>query len=95
MNLQDVKESLSISMFNFNSVPTTDGTPPVWYRHWDNANRIAVSMSIELYSELKQPEGRLTISTLSIQTEQRVAKESGKPYTAHRIVKHKPAEATL
>ena len=99
MNISEVKEKVGISQFQLNVSTDASGEPTVdketgviggWLRHWDNDNRVAVSIAKELMLEIKEDP---TIGTLGIQKEIRSA-ELG-DYVAYRIVKYKAAEFTL
>lgn len=90
MTLAQIKEKVGIVALELNTATDADNKPTDWMRHWDNDNRVAVSIHKELVEELR---GDANISSLGLQTETREG-EQGK-YTAHRIVKYTPAEITL
>jgi len=90
MTLADIKTRLGLSTLELNTATDKDDNPTDWMRAWDNDNRVAVSIHKDLVSELKADSN---IGTLGLQTETRDGSK-GK-YTAHRIVKFKPAEITL
>lgn len=90
MYLKDIKNKLGIPTFQFNTASDVDGNPTEWFRHWDNENRVAVSIHKELAQELKS---NPSISSLGLQHEIRVAEQG--EYQAYRIVKFEPAEFTL
>ena len=83
---------------NLNTAKDADGNPikdangkvDQWLRHWDNDNRVAVSIHVELFQEIK---ANRNLSSLGIQKETRTADLGD--YTAIRIVKYAPAEHTL
>ena len=89
MNIQEVKEALGYETLNLNFADDKDGNKTEWLRHWDNDNRIAVSVHQDTVKEIKDKDP----STLSIQTETREGEQGN--YEAKRIVLHKPAEMTL
>lgn len=90
MNLSEIKSKLQIETLSLNTAMDKDNNPTEWMRHWDNENRVAVSMHKELVSELKaDPE----INSLGLQSETRQGSQG--PYTAFRVVKFTPAEVTL
>ncbi len=90
MLLQDIKTKLGIPTFNLNTALDKEMKPTDWLRHWDNDNRVAVSIHKDTFNELK---ANPNIPDLGLQTEQ-LEGEKG-PYMAYRIVKYKPAEFTL
>lgn len=91
MNLEEIKSKLGIATFNLNTSTDKDGKKDAeWMRHWDNDNRVAVSIPTEVVTKLKADS---TIGTLGIQTEMKTGKQG--EYTSHRIVMFKPAEETL
>lgn len=90
MNLSEIKSKLQIETLSLNTAMDKDNNPTEWMRHWDDENRIAISVHKELVSELQaDPE----INTLGLQTETRQGSKG--PYTAIRIVKFTPAEVIL
>lgn len=89
MTIQDVKQELGYSTLNLNTAMDKDNKPTSWMRHWDNDNRIAVSIHKDTVAAIKAG----GVSTLSLQSETRTG-EKGE-YTAMRIVMHNPAEETL
>jgi hypothetical protein len=90
MNLSEIKNTINIQTLNLNISQDANKVDTSWLRHWDNANRVAVSIHMDTYTALKNDS---TISTLEIQTEQ---KEGAKGmYTALRIVMHKPSTHQL
>ena len=89
MNIEEVKEVLGYSQLNLNTAEDKDGKKTDWFRHWDNDNRIAVSIHADTVKEIQDG----SPSTLSIQSEMREGEQG--EYEAKRIVLHKPAEVTI
>lgn len=90
MTLQEVKAKVGVEKFELNTAMDAQGAPTDWVRHWDNDNRVAVSLAKDLLALIQKDPA---ISTLGIQTEIRSGAQGD--YTAHRIVSYKPAEFTL
>jgi hypothetical protein len=90
MNLQEIKNKIDIQKFELNTATDKDNNPTEWMRHWDNDNRVAVSIHKDLVGELQAD---ANISSLGLQTEVRTGEQGD--YTAHRVVKYAPAETTL
>lgn len=90
MTLAQIKEKLGINQLELNTSTDAQDQPTDWMRHWDNENRVAVSIHKELVGELKADSG---INSLGLQTETRSGEKGD--YTAHRVVKYAPAETTL
>ena len=90
MTLNEIKEKIGISKFELNTATDADNNPTEWMRHWDNENRVAVSIHKELVGELQAD---ANISSLGLQTEARTGEQGD--YTAYRVVKYAPAETTL
>lgn len=91
MNLSEVKNKLGIETLSLNTSTDAQGVKdPEWMRHWDNENRLAISIPTEIVNKLKADP---TINTLAIQTESKTGAKG--EYTAHRIVMYTPAEETL
>lgn len=90
MTLQEVKEKLAITTFELRTATDADQKETDWMRHWDNDNRISVSIHKELVAELKAD---ATINSLALQTESRTGEQG--PYMSYRIVKYTPAEIRL
>lgn len=89
MTITEIKSQLGISTLQLNTA-TKDDKPTEWMRHWDNANRMAVSIHKELVAELK---ANANEGNLGLQKEERTGAQG--TYTAYRIVKFTPAEETL
>lgn len=90
MNLSEIKAQLNISSLDLNTATDTEGNKTAWMRHWDNNQRIAVSIHSDLVKEIVATP---TLTGLGLQTETRKGEQGD--YTAHRIVKYTPAEITL
>jgi hypothetical protein len=90
MNLSEIKEKVGVSTLELNTSTDADNNPTDWMRHWDNDNRVAVSIHKDLVSELKADR---EITTLGLQTETRSGSKGA--YVAHRIVKYAASEAVL
>jgi len=90
MTLAQVKEQLGIKSLELNTAEDKDGNATPWMRHWDNDNRVAVSIHKELVEELQAD---ANIASLGVQTETREGDQG--EYKAIRIVKYSPAETTL
>lgn len=90
MTLTEIKNKLDISTLQLNTANDKDNKPTLWMRHWDNENRVAVSIHKELVAELK---ANSTLASLGLQSEKRTGEKGD--YMAYRIVKFNPAEETL
>ncbi len=90
MTLAQIKEKIGISQLELNTAKDKDDNDTPWMRHWDNDNRVAVSIHKELVQELQAD---ANITSLGLQTEKRTGSKG--EYTAMRIVKFNPAETTL
>lgn len=90
MLLSDIKTKLGISQFNLNTAKDNEGNNTEWMRHWDNENRVAVSIHKDTVAELKKDPN---LGPLGLQHEVRKGEQGD--YQAYRIVKYTPAEETL
>ena len=90
MTLEQIKSKLQLSTLELNTANDKDNKPTDWMRHWDNENRIAVSIHKELVEALKKDK---TITSLGLQSE--IREGSKGKYKSFRIVKFAPAEETL
>ena len=90
MTLAQVKDQIGIQQLELNTAEDKDGNKTDWMRHWDNDNRVAVSIHKELIAEIKS---NSNIASLGVQKEKRTGEQGD--YTAIRIVKYSPAEETL
>ena len=90
MTITEIKSKLQITSLELNTATDANDNATEWMRHWDNDNRVAVSIHKELVSELQAD---ANISSLALQTETRTGDKGD--YTAHRVVKYTPAETTL
>ena len=103
MNITQIKSSLNLKELSLNVATNADGTPAVsvnaegveskWFRHWDNDNRVAVSIAEDLLLEIK---GNKNLDSLGLQKEMRGGAETGiEEYTSYRIVKYTPSDHKL
>lgn len=92
MNIKEIKECLGYQDLNLNTATDKDGKPSDWMRHWDNDQRIAVSLHKDTVTAIQSDEPP---TTLGLQEEVRTAEESGKEYTAKRIVMYEAPEVVL
>ena len=90
MTLEQIKEKLGLTALELNTATDKDDNPTDWMRHWDNDNRVAVSIHKELVSILKADSN---ITSLGLQSEKRSGQKG--EYMAYRIVQFTPAEETL
>jgi hypothetical protein len=90
MTLTEIKTKLDIVSLQLNTAKDKDDKETAWMRHWDNENRVAVSIHKELVAELQ---GNSNLASLGLQSETRNGTQGD--YTAYRIVKYNPAEVTL
>lgn len=89
MDINEIKTTLGYSALNLNTAEDADGKKTEWMRHWDNDNRIAVSIHKDTISAVQAG----TATTLDIQTETRTGAQG--EYTAKRIVMYTPAELVI
>ena len=90
MNLAQVKTELGIPTLQLNTATDAAGNKTAWMRHWDNENRVAISLHKDLIAEIK---ANPAIDSLGTQVETRTGSQG--EYQAVRIVKYNPAEETL
>ena len=90
MLLSQIKTKLEIPQLELNTAKNMAGENTEWMRHWDNDNRIAISLHKDLVAELKADKN---ISSLGLQEETRQGDKGD--YLAVRIVKYTPAETIL
>jgi hypothetical protein len=90
MTLNDIKSKVGVSKLELNTAKDSDGNATEWMRHWDNDNRVAISIHKDLVGELQAD---ANITSLGLQTEIRTGEQGD--YTAYRVVKYSPAETTL
>jgi hypothetical protein len=90
MNLQEIKNAVGVSTLELNTANDAAGAPTDWMRHWDDKNRVAISIHKDLVADIKATPG---ITTLGLQSEIRTGARG--EYKSYRIVKYSPAETTL
>ena len=88
--IAQIKSQFNILTLNLNTAKDADGNTTSWMRHWDNENRVAISLHKDLIAEIK---ANPAIDSLGTQIETRTAEQG--EYKAVRIVKYTPAEETL
>jgi hypothetical protein len=81
MNISEIKASVGVKVLELRTATTEAGADTDWMRHWDNDNRVAVSIHKDLVKDLKGDPG---IATLGLQKEIRTTSKGS--YTAFRIV---------
>jgi hypothetical protein len=89
MTLAQIKEELGVAQLNLSTAKDLQGQPTDWMRHWDNDNRVAVSVHKDTVQKIVAGENL----NLGLQTETRTGSQGD--YTAHRLVAYTPAEVTL
>lgn len=89
MNISELKAKLGVETLNLNTAKDTNGNATDWLRHWDNDNRVAISIHKDTVAKIKAENP----STLGIQEETREGNQGA--YIAKRIVLFNPAEVTL
>jgi hypothetical protein len=89
MNLAEIKNELGIEQFQLNTAEDANGVKTEWMRHWDNENRIAVSLHKDTITAIQAD----SATNLGLQTETRTGAQG--EYIAKRIVMYKPAELVL
>ena len=90
MTLAQIKEKVGVNQLELNTSNDAAGNPTDWMRHWDNDNRVSVSIHKDLVEDIKKD---ANIASLGLQTETRTGEQGD--YTAYRVVKYTPAETTL
>lgn len=51
--IEEIKKELNINTFHFNTAKDKKGNDTIFFRHWDNENRIAVVVKKDFFNELK------------------------------------------
>lgn len=92
MNLAQIKEELGIPTFQLNTALDADGNKTDWMRHWDNDNRMAISIHKDTLARLKADTNN-EIDSIVIQTSEKEGPQG--IYIANRLVIVTPAEETL
>lgn len=91
MTITQIKEKIQQPVLEFRTaLDQNTNQPTEWLRHWDNDNRVSVSIHKDTAAEIK---ANPKIMSLGVQTETRTA-ELG-DYTSHRIVAYTPADLVL
>jgi hypothetical protein len=85
-----IKIQLGIETLSLNTALDKDNKPTEWMRHWDNDNRVAVSLHKDTLAKIK---ANPSMSNLVLQSETRTAAQG--EYKALRIVAVKEAEEVL
>jgi len=88
--IAEIKGTLGYSVLNLNTATDSDNKPTDWMRHWDNDNRIAVSLHKDTLAKIK---ANPNMPNLVLQSENREGAQG--TYKAMRIVAVAEAEATL
>ncbi len=91
MDILQVKSQIGVASLELNTALDKDGQATEWMRHWDNDNRVSVSIHKDLVAKLKAQGTK--IKSLGLQTEKREGEQGA--YTSHRIVEYKASEISL
>lgn len=90
MTLAEIKNKVGVTNLELNTATDADDKPTDWMRHWNNDERVAISIHKELVEKIKV---NPAVSNLAIQTEIKVAAKGN--YTSYRIVQYTEAELVL
>jgi len=90
MTLSEIKDKLDIQVLELNTANDADENPTNWMRHWDNDNRVAVSIHKDTIAAIQESPSS---SNLGLQHETRTGEKGD--YDAYRIVMYKPAEIRM
>lgn len=88
--IAEIKSQLGYTVLNLNTALDKDNQPTEWMRHWDNTNRVAVSLHKDTLTKIKATP---TMPNLALQKETKTGAQGD--YIAMRIVAVAEAEATL
>ena len=88
--IAEIKGQLGYAVLNLNTANDVDNQPTQWMRHWDNVNRVAVSLHKDTLAKIK---ANPNMPNLVLQQELRTGAQGN--YTAMRIVAVTEAEDTL
>jgi hypothetical protein len=88
--IAEIKLNLGYSVLNLNTALDKDNQPTEWMRHWDNSNRVAVSLHKDTLAKIK---ANPNMPNLVLQQETKSAAQGD--YKAIRIVAVAEAETTL
>lgn len=88
--IAEIKTKLGYSVLNLNTALDKDNQPTEWMRHWDNDNRIAVSLHKDTLAKIK---ANPAMPNLVTQEETKTGAQGD--YLAIRIVAVKEAEETI
>lgn len=88
--IAQIKSQFNVLTLNLNTAKDADGNTTSWMRHWDNENRVAISLHKDLIAEIK---ANPAIDSLGTQIETKTGSQGD--YKAVRVVKYNPAEETL
>ena len=93
MNISEIKTKLGVQTLPLNQVVTETGERTSWFKHWDNASRIAVLVHADTLALIKADPAMSSLGLTAPQT--KMSKASGQEYTAICICNYKPADVTL
>lgn len=84
MHYSEISTATGVKKLNlFRAIDQETKKPTGWLRHWDNDNRVAVSIHEDTAKVLANPKERAS-AVFGVQTEEREAEQGS--YTSHRIV---------
>lgn len=88
--IAEIKGQLGYAVLNLNTALDKDNQPTEWMRHWDNTNRIAVSLHKDTLAKIQS---NPSMPNLATQLETKTGAQGD--YTAVRIVAVAEAEVSL
>lgn len=94
MNLAQVAQKIKINDLRVKAEVSEETNEPTgWLRHWDNEQRILVSLHQDVWNVLKDKEKR-QFADFGVQSEEKVSK-AGNAYASHRIVMYTTEQVSL
>lgn len=88
--IAEIKGQLGYAVLNLNTANDKDNQPTEWMRHWDNSNRVAISLHKNTLAKIK---ANPNMSNLVLQQETKSGAQGD--YKAIRIVAVAESETTL
>lgn len=92
MNIQQIKAAIGQPVLNMARQLDINGVEQPWISHWDNTNRVRVTMHDEVFNKIKE---NRDFDQLALKTEVVQATEERAEYTRHIVITPKQLLATF
>jgi hypothetical protein len=92
MNIEQIKSQIGQPVLTMTRQLDENKQPTSWISHWDNTNRVRVTMHEEVFNKIKADK---SFGGLAVKPAQVLTPEGKQPYKLYVIITPKNIEATF